>query len=218
MPLIALAHRKPKKAKAATATTTRPPVLASYTHSGFLTRHKRIWLTLLILAAISYGFLFALGTTYILVQLAIPLVAVAILVIALLRETGKTYPRVQEWALFAFLIGLLCWPDYIAIALPGMPWITVLRLTTIPLAAVFLLNLSQSRVFRGELSAILGAAPAVTKFPLLPTAAALPPTAFPPQTRLSPPHPPPLFLPPPAALFPPPFLLSPPRPPPPPPP
>ena len=185
MPLIALAHRKPKKAKAATATTTRPPVLASYTHSGFLTRHKRIWLTLLILAAISYGFLFALGTTYILVQLAIPLVAVAILVIALLRETGKTYPRVQEWALFAFLIGLLCWPDYIAIALPGMPWITVLRLTTIPLAAVFLLNLSQSSVFRGELSAILGAAPAVTKFLLLTTVVALVSIAFSAQTGFS---------------------------------
>jgi hypothetical protein len=160
-------------------------VLGPYTQQGFFSRHKRISLTLLIVGAIAYGFLFALGTTYILVQLAVPLVAVAVLVIALLPETGKTYPRVQEGALFAFLIGLLCWPDYIAIALPGMPWITVLRLTTVPLAAIFLLNLSQSRVFRGELRAVLKAAPAVINFLLLTTLVAFVSIAFSAETSFS---------------------------------
>lgn len=153
-------------------------VLGSYTGHGFFARHKRISLTLLIFAALVYGFFFAIGTTFVLVQLLAPLVAVAVLVIALLPESGRTYPRVQEALLFAFLVGLLCWPDYIAIAIPGLPWITILRLTTIPLAAVFILNLSQSREFRAEIKAVLGSAPAVTKTLLLTTLLALFSIAF----------------------------------------
>lgn len=137
------------------------PVLADYSSQSLVSRYKKLSLLFLLAVSIGYGFLFALGTTYVLVQLALPLVAVATLVIAMLPESGRTYLGFQEKMLFAFVVGLLCWPDYIAIALPGMPWITVQRLTTVPLAVVFLLNLSQSRGFRGEMKDILGAAPAV---------------------------------------------------------
>ena len=102
-------------------TNAAPPVLGRYTKPQVARWRRRLAMAVLALIAIAYGFLFALGTTYLLVQLATPLVAVAVLVIALLPDTGKALVLMQERLLFAFVIGLLCWPDYIALALPGMP-------------------------------------------------------------------------------------------------
>lgn len=124
-------------------------------------RHRRLAGVILLLIALFYGFLFALGTTFILVQLVAPLALMGVLIIMLLPDSGKTHLRPQEYLLYAFLIGMFCWPDYIAIAVPGLPWITVMRLTTIPLAIVFLLNLSQSRAYRGRIMEVARASSGV---------------------------------------------------------
>lgn len=123
---------------------------------------RKLYLTVGFFAFI-YGFMFGLTTTYLLVQLAIPLVILALLVIWMLPETGRVPARLLEKLFFAFLIGLLCWPDYLAIAIRPIPWITVVRLIMTPLALVFLLCLSQSSRFRGELADILNAVPAAWK-------------------------------------------------------
>jgi hypothetical protein len=54
------------------------------------------------------------------------------------------------------------WPNYLALQLPGMPWITVARLSGAPMVLMFLTSLSVSSAFRLELSSILRAAPAQT--------------------------------------------------------
>lgn len=136
----------------------RPAVtLARYTRPGYWHHHRVLAFVLLGLLCSIYGFLFSLGTTFILIQLLVPLAVAAVFVVFLLPENGTVYERTQESLLFAFLVVLLCWPDYIAIAIPGLPWITFIRLTTIPLLAVFLVNLAQSRGFRTELASILSA-------------------------------------------------------------
>ena len=164
---------------------TKPQLFASYSRSGFWSRHSKLLLILLIASSAIYGFLFALGTTYVLMQLLIPLVAAAAMTIALLPESGRTHLKLQEGLVFAFVVLLLCWPDYIAIALPGMPWITVVRLTTVPLALVFLLNISQSADFRSQLKAVIGVAPSVTICLLLVTLLAAVSIAFSVQTSYS---------------------------------
>lgn len=137
----------------------RTTPLKPYARPRLWDRHRRKGLALLGVAAFSYGALFAITTTYFLLQLAIPFVLLAVLIIWSLPEAGKAPTRLLTGLFWAFLIALLCWPDYLALALPGMPWITAIRLISIPLAAVFLIGLSQSQAFRQELKDILGSAP-----------------------------------------------------------
>jgi hypothetical protein len=59
------------------------------------------------------------------------------------------------------LICLILWPNYLALALPGLPWITALRLTGIPMAALLLICLSTSKGFRDDLNGALAATPGV---------------------------------------------------------
>jgi len=143
----------------------RPPasILQPYARPGYWQRHRRMGMTILGFFAFFYGAFFGITTIYFLVQLAVPLVLLALLVIWLLPETGKAPVRAMEWLFFAFLFALLLWPNYLALALPGLPWITAVRLFVIPLAVVFLISLSQSASFRAELKTILDACPLVWK-------------------------------------------------------
>lgn len=79
------------------------------------------------------------------------------LVLWLLPEVPGTPIRTLSILLFAFLIGLLVWPDYLALTLPGMPWITMIRLTGVPLMLVLIVTLSMSPVVRRRVVDVLNA-------------------------------------------------------------
>lgn len=138
-------------------------ILQPYARPGYWQRHRRLGLTLLGFFAFFYGAFFGITTIYFLVQLAVPLVFLILMVIWLLPETGKAPVRAMEWLFFAFMFALLLWPNYLALAIPGLPWITAIRLVVAPLAVLFLIGLSQSASFRGELKTILDACPLVWK-------------------------------------------------------
>lgn len=158
-----MAFRLRRRRAVIAAGSASAAILGPYTRPGFWHRHRRLGLVLIGFAASLYGFLFALTTTYFLLQLAVPLIALALMIVWVLPETGKAPTGLLEKLFFAFLIALLCWPDYLALAFPGLPWITAIRLVAVPLATVFLLALSQSRDFRAELMDILASAPVVWK-------------------------------------------------------
>lgn len=141
----------------------RAGILQPYARPGYWQRHRRFGLTLLGFFAFFYGAFFGITTIYFLVQLAVPLLFLILLVIWLLPETGKAPVKALEWLFFAFMFALLLWPNYLALAIPGLPWITAIRLVVIPLAVLFLIGLSQSASFRGELKTILDSAPLVWK-------------------------------------------------------
>lgn len=141
----------------------RRSVLEPYTGQGYWQRHRRLGLTLLGFFAFFYGAFFSITTIYFLMQLAVPLAALALLVIWLLPETGKAHVRTLEWLFFSFIAAFLFWPNYLALALPGLPWITALRLIVAPLAIIFLISLSQSKSFRDDLKTVLNASPIVWK-------------------------------------------------------
>lgn len=158
-----LRRRRAAAAFGPTPAPARAAILGPYTRAGFWHRHRRLGLTLIGLIAFLYGFFFALTTTFFLLQLAVPLIVLALMIVWVLPETGKAPTGLLNKLFFAFLVALLCWPDYLALALPGLPWITAIRLVAVPLATVFLLALSQSRAFRAELTEILAGAPLVWK-------------------------------------------------------
>lgn len=141
----------------------RVGILEPYARPGYWQRHRRMGMFILGFFAFFYGAFFGITTIYFLMQLAVPLVLLALMVIWLLPETGKAPVRALEWLFFAFLFALLLWPNYLALAIPGLPWITAIRLVVVPMAVVFLLSLSQSASFRAELKQILDACPLVWK-------------------------------------------------------
>jgi hypothetical protein len=95
-----------------------------------------------------YGSAFALFFPYFMYPLVIPLVFLAALVLWALPESAKSPQGWIEPLLVAFLVGLVMWPNYLALAIPGIPRITILRLVGVPLALCLLLCLSVSSVFR----------------------------------------------------------------------
>lgn len=139
------------------------PVLAMYTGPAFWQRHRKKLLFLLVLWTLFYGLAFGLTTTYFLLQLTIPLILLAAAMIWLLPETETAPVGLLHTLLFAFVIVLLLWPDYLAITLSGLPWITAIRLAAVPLAFVLFVCLSTSREMREELSEVLSTAPWVWK-------------------------------------------------------
>lgn len=138
-------------------------VLAPYGRPTFIQRHRKLMFALLTFTAFFYGIAFAFTTTYFLVELVMPLALVALLIIWALPEREIPDTRLIDSLLFVFIAALFTWPNYLALALPGMPWITLIRLTMIPLALVFLVSLSQSVRMRKELGEILATVPAIWK-------------------------------------------------------
>lgn len=126
-------------------------------------RQKRNWLlnTVLVMGlsffCLIYGFIYAIVTPYLLVQMLFPIVLLAGLVLWALPETGNAPTTLMSRLFFAFFIAMIAWPNYLAISLPGLPWITMVRLTGIPLTLIFLLGLSISKQFRQDLLTIVNA-------------------------------------------------------------
>ena len=91
----------------------------------------------------------------------IPPAILAALVIWALPETGAAPTRSMTFLFYAFLVALIAWPNYLAIALPGLPWITLVRLTSGPMALLLLICVSTSKQFRSETGDVLASSPVV---------------------------------------------------------
>jgi hypothetical protein len=129
-------------------------VLEPYKRSHSLKRTiaKVVGLPALALTCLIYGFLFGLTAPTLIVAFAVPIVVLAALVIWALpdQNTAPTLP--MEFLYPAFIVALVAWPNYVAISLPGLPWITMLRIIGLPMAGVLLICLSVSPEFRQKTS------------------------------------------------------------------
>ena len=108
-----------------------------------------------------YGFFYGLTTPYLLVPFAFPVGILMLLAIWALPDRPHAPTKAMEFFFSGLLISLIIWPNYLALALPGLPWITVIRLTGLPMAFLLLICLSTSSNFRSELRQALAATPGV---------------------------------------------------------
>ena len=106
-----------------------------------------------------YGGATALFVPYLIVPLALPLVVLALLAIWALPDLQTGPARTLETLFFASYVSLILWPNYLAIALPGLPWITVGRLIGVMFTIVLLVCSSVSSRFRSAISKAMGSAP-----------------------------------------------------------
>lgn len=130
----------------------------------FVQRHIGAIVTVVAAACcLPYGFFYALYTPWLLVPLVVPVVILLALAVWALPDSRFLPERTIEKGFFAYVISILLWPNYIAIDLPGLPWITLGRVVNTPLLLIMLITVSTSKVFRERMSAILSASPVVWK-------------------------------------------------------
>lgn len=137
------------------------PVMKPFVDLDALWRKFALVLTpiALFFICLVYGFFFALTAPYLIVPFAAPIGALMLLAVWALPERTRAPTKSMELLFSSFMICLILWPNYLALALPGLPWITAVRLTGVPLAMLFLVSLSTSSTFRGEMRSLAGAIP-----------------------------------------------------------
>jgi hypothetical protein len=124
------------------------------------TRQRRIVRAAVLFSALAivcfaFGFMFAIFPPSFYLYLAAPIAVGALVVIWALPKTERPMPKTVSFFFFGFLISLCVWPNYLALALPGLPWITSNRLFTIPLLLAFLISLSVSDEFKRRIGETL---------------------------------------------------------------
>jgi hypothetical protein len=148
----------------ARAAPVRRQVLAPYVNTdGSLAWRvvSRLAMLALILGCLFYGAAYAFFAPYLLVMFPIPVVIAGLLVIWALPDMARAPTGLLEGLFYAYLVVLIVWPNYLAISLPGLPWITLLRLVAFPMAFVLLVCVSISSEFRKTTSGSLASAPVV---------------------------------------------------------
>ncbi len=143
----------------------KPQIMAPYTVPNWGLRRLAPLAAAIPLAffCLAFGFFYALTTPYLFLLFAAPLGVLALIAIWALPDLRTAPSRTMENLYFAFFLCLVLWPNYLAIALPGLPWVTLLRLTGIPMTLLLLVAISSSREFRRDLGETLNAAPAAWK-------------------------------------------------------
>ena len=106
---------------------------------------------------LAYGFFYGLTAPYLNGPFLAPIGLLSLFVVWALPDLRRAPTYGIELLFPATIIGLLLWPDYVAISLPGLPWITILRLMNFPLAGLLLVSLSVSEPLRRELASVMGA-------------------------------------------------------------
>ncbi len=124
----------------------------------------RAWLLtgLLLLFCLIYGFAFAVLSPFLITPFTIPIILLLLLLIWAMPDATAPV-RTMNFFFFAFFIGLIAWPNYLSIALPGLPWISIIRLTIFPFFLLFLYSLSVSHEFRATLSDTIASEPVLWK-------------------------------------------------------
>jgi len=159
------------KARAAAEEAPPPLVLPFYRQ-----RRMNRWAKLAVYAGLAvlcfaYGLSYARFAPYLMVPFAIPIAVLAILVVWALPSGDYAPTKALQPLYVTFFAALFIWPNYLAIALPGLPWITLLRLTGLPLLFTLLVCLSVSGQFRAHLKEVFNYDPWISR--LLPLFVAL---------------------------------------------
>lgn len=105
---------------------------------------------------IAWGFLFGLAAPFKIMPLVAP-IALLLLVIVWTLPDGEYAPtNAIEPLYIAFFVSLIIWPNYVAISLPNMPWMTMLRIFAAPLILITLICVSVSSRFRDTMKETIG--------------------------------------------------------------
>jgi hypothetical protein len=143
----------------------REPILPPYTQDP-QRRQARVGRAILFaivcLFCLTWGFLYAIFTPVFILFFVAPIPILAMLVIWALPDRRAPPLQALSPTLFMFMVGLVIWPNYIALALPGLPWISLTRIIGVPLVLILLVCASTSQEYRAKVWAAMKASPVVS--------------------------------------------------------
>jgi hypothetical protein len=146
--------------------SSQSQILAPYARadgSWILRRSTLLSAAAVFLAALLYGVLFGAFSEALIAAFIAPLGILAILVVWALPATDSVPVRWIEILFFAFFVALIVWPNYIALSIPGLPWITIIRLIGFPLAFLFVFCVFVSEKVRSTVRRALASSPTLTR-------------------------------------------------------
>ena len=118
----------------------------------------------LALTCLLWGLAFAISAPFRIMPLIAPFPLMALLIIWILPEGDYAPTGALEPLFLAFFASLVLWPNYLAVSLPHLPWLTLLRIFGAPLLLVLLICVSASANFRRDLREVLTSDGLVWKF------------------------------------------------------
>lgn len=127
---------------------------------------KTVVLSACLALGVIYGFIFAVFPPFFLVYAAIPVALLAFIVIWALPEAESVTLRPFAVTFMLTVGAKMLWPEYMAPNIPGLPAVSVGRVTLVTLVLTMIVTLSMSRSAKRNLIAAMQALP-VWKF-LLP--------------------------------------------------
>lgn len=113
---------------------------------------RSIIIGLIIFVGLIYGFLIAIFPLFLYTYLAAPIAIILLFTIWALPQSDNVPHATIVKLFFAAACTVCLWPNYLAIAVPGLPWITLIRLSSIPLTFWIFVSLSISPNFRKDMS------------------------------------------------------------------
>lgn len=141
------------------------PVMAGYRDPApehvHALRKRRAFVTLFFLTFF-YAALFTILPRALALPMVLPIVAIYLFAVWALPVRSYSPPVLFERLFWGFFVSLLLWPRYLAISIPGLPWITVERLFGGPLVVMLMILASSSSPFRSEMLARLRASRGIT--------------------------------------------------------
>lgn len=130
------------------------PLLAGYQAAS--PRYLRLLLfVVLFVACAALGIGFGFMAPVRMMPFATPIALLGGLVLWCLPPGNYAPTRVLEPLFIGFFAALILWPNYLALAVANLPWMTFLRITGTPLIVAFLACISISPSFRAHLRTIL---------------------------------------------------------------
>lgn len=120
---------------------------------------RAVLLVILVLFCFLDGFAFALLAPAFILPFAIPPLLLLALCFWAMPDSGPPPDRTLTFFFYAFLIVIAVWPNYLAVAIPGLPRLTVMRLVGIPFTFLMLAAMGGARLFLAELGRGFKAAP-----------------------------------------------------------
>lgn len=124
---------------------------------------KNMFFATCMFLGVFYGFWGTVLPPAFIILLIIPFIILALLLLWLLPD-GAQAPDKALARLFMWFTGVtFLWPNYVAIALPGLPWLSMRRIFGLVMGTVFLIALASSRRMREEIVDAMRSLPVLWK-------------------------------------------------------
>ena len=139
--------------------SVKPAILPGYLPydvGGIFSRNKKKFMAGLFVLLFFYIALFSLFPRALSLPFLIPVGLLYLTIIWVLPVANYRPTPILAGCFWAYFISLLMWPSYLAIAIPGLPWITMGRLFGGPMVLLLLILASSCLPFRTQLKAALG--------------------------------------------------------------